>query len=81
MGGMFGGGSPKADNSAAMAQIEQSRAETEKLRMKAEQDKRDLQEAMAAKKSASRRGGSRMLLSDTRLTPETGIPLDETLGA
>jgi len=81
MGGILGGGSPKADNSAAMAQIEQSRAETEKLRMKAEQDKRDLQEAMAAKKKVSRRGGSRMLLSDTRLTPETGIPLDETLGA
>ena len=81
MGGIFGGGSPKADNSAAMAQIEQSRAETEKLRMKAEQDKRDLQEAMAAKKSASRRGRSRMLISETRITPETGIPLDETIGA
>ena len=32
---------------------------------------------MAAKRRASARGGSRMLLADTRLSPETGIDDEE----
>lgn len=70
MGGLFGGA---PDNSAAMAQIEQSRKETEQARADAQEEKRTLQEEMAAKKRARLAGGSRALLSDTRLTPETGI--------
>lgn len=77
MGGLMGG---KPDNSAALAQIEQSRKETERMRMESEAEKRDLQEQMAAKKRASARGGSRMLLSDTRLSPEEGVEEDK-LGA
>jgi len=69
----------KPDNSAAMAQIEQQRQETERMRMQAEEEKRDLQEELAAKKRARQRGGARSLLSDSRLTPETGIE-EETLG-
>jgi len=77
MGGLMGS---KPDNSAALAQIEQSRKETERMRMESEAEKRDLQEQMAAKKRASARGGSRMLLSDTRLDPEEGVG-EDTLGA
>jgi len=76
MGGLLGG---KPDNSAALAQIEQQRQETERMRLQAEQEKRDLQEQMAAKRKAATRGGARSLLADTRLTPETGLD-EETLG-
>ena len=76
MGGIISGPS-KPDNSAAMAQIEQQKQETERMRMQSEKEKRDLNEKMAAKRRASARGGSRMLLSDTRLSPETGIDEDE----
>ena len=79
MGGMFGGGKP--DTSAAEAQLAQQRAETERMRQQAQDEKRDLQEQMAAKRRATSRGGKRMLLSDTRLNPE--VVLDEeqnTLG-
>ena len=47
MGGLMGG---KPDNSAALAQIEQSRKDTERMRMESEAEKRDLQEQMAARK-------------------------------
>ncbi len=43
-----------------------------------EEEKRQLAEQNAARAKARVRGGSRMLLSDTRLTPETGI---QTLGS
>jgi|DEB0MinimDraft_3_1074331.scaffolds.fasta_scaffold54554_2 hypothetical protein len=76
MGSMFK--MPKADNSAAMAQIQMQREETAAAKKQAEAEKRDLQEQMAAKRTAQRRGGQRALLSAARLTPETG--LDETLG-
>jgi ferric-dicitrate binding protein FerR (iron transport regulator) len=75
MGGIVGGSKP--DNSAAMAQIEQQRQETERMRMQSEKERRDLSEKMAAKRRASARGGSRMLLADTRLSPETGIDDEE----
>lgn len=73
------GGAPKADTSAVKAQIEQQRLETERLRAQAEQDKRDLAEQQASKRMARARGGSRLLLAEERLNPETGV--DETLGA
>jgi len=78
MGGMFS--APKPDNSAALAQIEQQRQETERMRLEAQQEKRDLQEEMAAKKRARMRGGARSLLATTRLTPEIGVE-EEKLGA
>ena len=80
MGGIFGGAS-KPDTSAAEAQLAQQRAETERMRMQAQEEKRDLQEEMAAKRRAKTRGGSRMLLSDTRLNPEMGVDEEQnTLG-
>ena len=79
MGGVFGGGKP--DTSAAEAQLAQQRAETERMRKQAEEEKRDLQEQMAAKRRATGRGGKRMLLSDTRLNPEVGLDEEQnTLG-
>ena len=77
MGGLVGG--QKADTSAIKAQMAQQQAETEKLRQQAEQEKRDLAEQQAAKRMARARGGSRLLLAESRLNPETGV--DETLGA
>jgi len=71
MGGVFGGGKP--DTSAAEAQLAAQRAETERMRKQSEEEKRDLQEQMAAKRRATSRGGKRMLLSDTRLNPEIGL--------
>jgi microcystin degradation protein MlrC len=76
MGGAFGGGKP--DTSAAEAQLAQQRAETERMRMQAQDEKRDLQEQMASKRRAKTRGGKRMLLSDTRLNPELGVEEDQT---
>ncbi len=78
MGGVFGGGKP--DTSAAEAQLAAQREETARARKAAEGEKRDLQEEMAAKQRARRGGGKRMLLSDTRLTPELGIDEENTLG-
>ena len=79
MGGVFGGGKP--DTSAAEAQLAAQRAETERMRKQSEEEKRDLQEQMAAKRRATSRGGKRMLLSDTRLNPEIGLDEEQnTLG-
>jgi len=79
MGGVFGGGKP--DTSAAEAQLAAQRAETERMRKQSEEEKRDLQEQMAAKRRATGRGGKRMLLSDTRLNPEVGLDEEQnTLG-
>ena len=79
MGGVFGGG--KLDTSAAEAQLAAQRAETERMRKQSEEEKRDLQEQMAAKRRATSRGGKRMLLSDTRLNPEVGLDEEQnTLG-
>lgn len=75
MSGLFGG---KPDNSAAMAQIEEQRKENERLRTQAEAEQRDLAEQQAARTRTRTRGGSRMLLADTRLTPEMGV--EQTLG-
>jgi len=80
MGGAFGGGKP--DTSAAEAQLAMQREETARARKAAEEEKRDLQEQMAAKQKARRYGGKRSLLFQSRLTPEAGIDEEEgkTLG-
>ena len=70
MGGLFGG-SP--DTSGAERAAAETKAENERIRAQAEEEKRQLAEQDAARAKARLRGGSRMLLSDTRLTPETGI--------
>jgi hypothetical protein len=74
MSGIFS----KPDNSAAMAQIEEQKKENARLKEQAEAEKRDLAEQMAGRTRSRLRGGSRMLLSDSRLNPETGLM--ETLG-
>lgn len=75
MGGLFGG---SLDTSGAERAAAETKAENEKIRAQAEEEKRQLAEQNAARAKARLRGGSRMLLSDTRLTPETGI---QTLGS
>lgn len=83
MGGLMGGGAPKPDNSAAKESLRLQREQTAKATKQAQEDKRDMAEGMSAKKRALARGGSRMLLAEGRLTPETGIDDDEykkTLG-
>jgi hypothetical protein len=75
MGGLFGG-SP--DTSGAERAAAETKAENERIRAQAQEEKRELAEQNAARAKARLRGGSRMLLSDTRLTPETGI---QTLGS
>lgn len=87
MGGVvssiFGGGKQdKPDNSAFEAtqrQLEEQKAETERMRVQNEEQRREEAEKLAARRSARLRGGSRMLLSEARLTPETG--LQQTLGS
>lgn len=78
MGSLIGGGDGGATR-AAKAQMEAQRLETEKFRKQAEEERRDLSAQQAAARTARARGGSRMLLSESRLNPEEG--LDETLGA
>ena len=53
--------------------------ENARLKTQAEQEKRDLASQAASRISARRSGGARMLLSDTRLTPEAGV--EQTLGS
>jgi hypothetical protein len=74
MGGLFS----KPDNSAAYAQIEEQKKENARLKEQATAEQRDLAEQAAGRTRSRLRGGSRMLLSDTRLNPETGVM--ETLG-
>jgi hypothetical protein len=75
MGGLFGG---KPDTSGAERAAAETKAQTEAMQKQAADEKRLLAEQNAARQKARLRGGSRMLLSDTRLTPETGV---QTLGA
>jgi hypothetical protein len=74
MSGLF----KKPDTRAADQQIAMQREENERLRQQTEQERSDLAEQAAARRRARQRGGSRMLLSEARIAPETGI---ETLGA
>lgn len=75
MGSLFGGGgSPDMSG-----QINAQREENARLKEQADQEKRDLAEQAAARVASRRRGGSRMLLADTRLSPEMGV--EQTLGS
>jgi hypothetical protein len=74
MSGLF----KKPDTRAADQQIAMQREDNERLRQQTEQERVDLAEQAAARRRARQRGGSRMLLSEARVAPETGI---ETLGA
>jgi hypothetical protein len=74
MGGLFG----KPDTSAQEAQLAEMRKQNEIERKRLEEDRRRQSEDAASRIRARQRGGSRMLLSSTRLNPETGV---ETLGS
>ena len=80
MGKLIGGGGG-ASAAAAQEQLKQSQADTEKMRVQAEEEKRDLSEQIASKRLARARGGSRLLLSESRLNPEEGLTPSTTLGA
>lgn len=80
MSKFIGGGGAESGAKEARAQLEMQKAETERLRTQAEQEKRDLSEQMAAKRMARARGGNRLLLAESRLNPEAGVE-EETLGA
>ena len=71
MGDLLGGGSP--DTSGMDAQI----AENNRLKAQAQDQQRKLAEEDAAARRARMSGGSRSLLSSSRLNPEGGV---ETLG-
>jgi hypothetical protein len=75
MGGLFGGGG----GPDMSGQMEAQRAENARLKEQADEERRELAEQAAGRVAARRRGGSRMLLADTRLTPETGV--EQTLGS
>ena len=74
MGGLFGG-SP--DTSAAEESLAMQRKQMADAEAKALEDKRSLEEQMASRRRSRAATGSRVLLSEARLNPETGI---ETLG-
>jgi hypothetical protein len=74
MSGMF----KRPDNSAAERQLAEQKAENARMLREAEVEKIDLAEQSAARRRAKQRGGSRMLLSEVRIAPETGI---QTFGA
>lgn len=79
---LFGGGEKKQDNSAFEAtqrQLEEQKVETERMRVQNEEQRREEAEKLASRRSARLRGGARQLLSEARLTPETG--LQQTLGS
>lgn len=68
----------KPDTSAQERAIEETRKENERLKIQAEEERRELGEQAASKRMARLRGGSRMLLSAARVAPEQGI---QTLGS
>lgn len=71
----MGGLTKKPDTSGAERQIAEQRAENERLRKQAEEERVDLSEQAAARRRARARGGSRMLLSEARVAPETGVQM------
>jgi hypothetical protein len=82
LSGVLGGASEGlkgAENSGAAEQLAEQRAENAKLAARTEEEKRLEAERLAGRRSARLRGGSRILLSEARLTPETG--LQTTLGS
>lgn len=79
MSKLLGLGQDDSAMKAANQQLEIQRQEAEKMRLQTEQERRDMAEQIAAKQASRRTGGSRLLLSEARLNPETGV--EETLGA
>ena len=79
MSKLLGMGGDDSAMKAAQQQLDMQRQESEKMKMQAEQERRDMAEQLASKQASRRTGGSRLLLSEARLNPETGV--DETLGA
>lgn len=78
MSGLFGG---KPDTGPAERQLAEQRAENERLRKQAEEERRDLGEESAARRRARLRGGSRMLLSGARVNPEEGVTTLGSIGS
>ena len=78
-GGKQDDGGAKAAMEATQRQMDEQKAETERMRVQNEEQRREEAERLASRRSARLRGGSRMLLSEARLTPETG--LQQTLGS
>ena len=76
MGGLMGGGKP--DTSAAEASLALQKKQAADAEARALEEKRMLAEQAAGRRRARAASGERVLLSEARLTPETGI--DETLG-
>lgn len=74
MSGLFGGGG----DGGAGAQIQEQRAETARQKAEADAERAEIAKQDEARRRARQRGGSRMLLSEARVAPETGI--GETLG-
>lgn len=79
MSKLLGMGGDDSAMKAAQQQLDMQRQESEKMKLQAEQERRDMAEQLSAKQASRRTGGSRLLLSEARLNPETGV--DETLGA
>jgi hypothetical protein len=75
MSGLFGGG---GGDGGAGAQIQEQRAETARQKAEADAERAEIAKQDEARRRARQRGGSRMLLSEARVAPETGI--GETLG-
>lgn len=67
----------KRAREAAEQQLEMQKAENARIKATQEAERRDIDEAMIARRRAKLRGGSRMLLSAARVAPESGV---ETLG-
>jgi len=78
MGGLIGG-AKKPDTSAAEESLRLQREQTALAEKKALEERRSYEEQSASRRKAAQRGGKRMLLSESRLTPEIGIE-EETLG-
>jgi hypothetical protein len=77
---LFGGGQKDDGGAQAMMdQIAEQKKEADRLRAQNEEERRAEAERLAARRSSRLRGGSRMLLSEARLTPVTG--LQQTLGS
>jgi hypothetical protein len=74
MSGMFS----KPDTSAQERAIAETKKENERLKLQAEEERRELAEQATAKRRSRLTGGSRMLLSSARLNAEQGI---QTLGS
>lgn len=69
---VFGGGGSKEDGASAQLQAQQD-AILAKREQEAQAETAKLQSQQMASLRARQRAGNRMLLSDSRLNPETGL--------